>query len=130
MPSSKPGRCQGSQASLWPNSALNSSMRCLPLADAASAIAQSGCRWSTCAKGRKPCSGVSMDAAVGLFAKVDERIHLDHGVLFVDAAILLLQRKQLVEIERSEARALDAAEVTPAALDPEHKLLLAINGLD
>src|ERR1017187_8976269 len=52
IPNSNPGRCQGSQASWWPNSLLNSSILVLPLAEAASAIPQSGCRWSTWAKGR------------------------------------------------------------------------------
>ncbi len=42
----------------------------------------------------------------------------------------VLQREQLVEIERREAGALDAAEVAAAALDPEHKLLLAVDGVD
>ena len=42
--SSKPGRCQGTQTILRPNSLLNCSSLRLPLALAAKAIAQSGCR--------------------------------------------------------------------------------------
>ena len=34
--------------------------------DAAIAMAASGCRWSICLKGRKPCSGVSMEGAFEL----------------------------------------------------------------
>ena len=45
--SSNPGRCQGTQTILRPNCRLNSSILRLPLALAARAIAQSGCRWST-----------------------------------------------------------------------------------
>src|SRR5438874_10986193 len=59
---SNPGRCQGTQTMLWPKSRLNSSSLFLPLALAASAIAQSGCRWSTWGNGKKACKGVSMDA--------------------------------------------------------------------
>src|SRR5580698_178721 len=65
----------------------------------------------------------------GVVAEGDEWIELNHGVFFIDAAVLLLQREQLVEIERREARALDAAEITTAALDPEDELLLAIDGI-
>ena len=67
---------------------------------------------------------------MGLLPKVHERIELDHGVLFVNAAVLLLEREQLVEIEGREAGALDAAEIAAAAFDPEHELLLAVDGID
>src|SRR5216683_4134261 len=70
IPSSNPGRCHGSQASLCPNSLLNSSILIFPLAEAARAIPQSGCRWSTCGNGRNPCSDVSIEAATGLFPNV------------------------------------------------------------
>ncbi len=66
----------------------------------------------------------------GIVAEGDERIEFDHRVLFVDAPILLLEREQLVEIEGREARPLDAAEIAAAALDPEHELLLAVDGID
>src|SRR5215469_13799219 len=66
----------------------------------------------------------------GVVAEGDERIELDHRILFVDSAVLLLQREQLVEVERCEACALDAAEVAARALDPEHELLLAIDRID
>ena len=42
--SSNPGRCHGTQTMRRPHFLLNSSSFCLPLALAASAIAQSGCR--------------------------------------------------------------------------------------
>ncbi len=61
--SSKPGRCHGTHATRRPNLSLNSASFTLPLALAASAIAQSGCRWSTCGNGRNACSGVSIEAA-------------------------------------------------------------------
>ena len=61
--SSKPGRCHGSHAIRRPYCALNSSSFAAPFALAASAIAQSGWRWSTCGNGRNACSGVSIDAA-------------------------------------------------------------------
>src|SRR5216684_3174583 len=35
-------------------------------AEAASAMPQSGCRWSMCSYGRKACNGVSIDAATVL----------------------------------------------------------------
>src|SRR5271155_5477220 len=70
MPSSNPGLCHGSHASLCPNSLLNSSILIFPFAEAASAIPQSGCRWSTCGNGRNPCNGVSIEAATGLFPNV------------------------------------------------------------
>ncbi len=61
--SSNPGRCQGTQISFRPKRWLNSSSFARPLALAASAMAQSGCRWSTWSNGRKAWSGVSMDGA-------------------------------------------------------------------
>src|SRR5215472_16893343 len=66
----------------------------------------------------------------GIVAEGDERIELDHRVFFVDAAVLILQSEQLVEVERREACALDAAEVAARALDPEYELLLAIDRID
>ena len=64
----------------------------------------------------------------GVVAEGDERIELDHRVLFVDAAVLLLEREQLVEIERGEAGALDAAEVAARAFDPEDLLFWPSTG--
>ena len=104
MPSSKPGRCQGSHASLWPNSLLNSSILILPLAEAARAMPQSGWRWSTCGNGRKPWSGVSMEAATGLLSEGAQRIHVDHFVFEVDATVGLLERQQFVHDRASQSR--------------------------
>ena len=130
MPSSKPGRCQGSQASLWPNSLLNSSILILPLAEAARAMPQSGWRWSTCGKGRKPWSGRVDGGGDGVVAEGAERVHVDHLVFEVDAAVGGFEGEELVEIEGGEAGALDAAEVAAASLHPEDLFGLAVEGVD
>ena len=60
-----------------------------------------------------------MEAATGLLPKVHCGYMVDHLVFALDAAVDLLQREQLVQVERGEAGALDAAEVAAGAFDPE-----------
>ena len=57
-----------------------------------------------------------------VLAEGAERIHLHHLVFMRHAAVAAGQREQLVEIERSEAAALDAAQVPPASLHPQDHL--------
>ena len=59
-PSWKPGRRHGTQATRSPK---HSSVSFSPSAAVASAIPESGCRWSTCAASTSPCMVVSIDGA-------------------------------------------------------------------
>ena len=60
-PRSNPGLCHGTQPMVSPQISLVTFS--LSLA-AATAIKASGCKWSICLKGSKPCKGVSMDGAL------------------------------------------------------------------
>ena len=62
-PSSKPGRIHGSHSSSVPKT---SRMTSGPRTDAAIAMSAFGCVWSTCARGTKAWSGVSIEVARGL----------------------------------------------------------------
>src|SRR6266567_8557943 len=53
-------------------------------------------------------------------AKGTERIHLHHRVFSVLPAIKMFECQQFVLVKRGEPRALDAAEISAAALYPEH----------
>ncbi len=59
-PSWKPGRRHGTQSTRSPK---QSRVSASPSAAVASAIPESGCRWSTCAASTRPCMAVSMDGA-------------------------------------------------------------------
>ena len=59
-PSWKPGRRHGTHATRSPKHA---SVSFSPSAAVASAIPESGCRWSTCAASTSPCIAVSIDGA-------------------------------------------------------------------
>ena len=59
-PSWKPGRRHGTQTTRSPK---HSSVSFSPSAAVASAIPESGCRWSTCAASTRPCIAVSIDGA-------------------------------------------------------------------
>ena len=91
---------------------------------------QSGWRWSTWGKGRKPCSGVSMEGATGLLPKVHWAYRSTMLVFVLDAAVDFFELEQFVEAERGEAGALDAAEVAAGALDPEDLAGYAVERVD
>ncbi len=59
-PSWNPGRRHGTQATRSPNASRVSAS---PSAAVASAIPESGCRWSTCGASTRPCIAVSIDGA-------------------------------------------------------------------
>ena len=59
-PSWNPGRRHGTQTTRSPK---HSSVSFSPSAAVASAIPESGCRWSTCAASTSPCIAVSIDGA-------------------------------------------------------------------
>jgi hypothetical protein len=58
-----------------------------------------------------------------------ERIHRDDLVFTGYTLIAVGEGEDLVEIERGEAGALDAAEIAAGALDPEDLLGLAVEGI-
>jgi hypothetical protein len=59
-PSWKPGRRHGTQATRSPK---HSRVSASPSAAVASAMPESGCRWSTCAARTSPCIAVSIEGA-------------------------------------------------------------------
>ena len=59
-----------------------------------------------------------------------EWIHVDHFVYEVDSAIGLIEGEEFVNVEACKAGALDAAEVSFAALDPEDLPGLAVEWID
>ena len=59
-PSWKPGRRHGTHTTRSPK---HCSVSFSPSAAVASAIPESGCRWSTCAASTSPCMAVSIDGA-------------------------------------------------------------------
>ncbi|CAO0832074.1 hypothetical protein SMICM17S_11504 [Streptomyces microflavus] len=59
-PSWKPGRRQGTQATVSPK---QSAVSFSPSAAQASEMPESGCRWSTCGASTSPCMAVSMEGA-------------------------------------------------------------------
>ena len=61
----------------------------------------------------------------GVAAERGERVHLHHFIFELDALVRLLEREQLVHVERREARALNRSQVSTRALDPEHLRRLA-----
>src|SRR5579885_61101 len=52
-----------------------------------------------------------------------ERIHLDHLVFRLHAAIPACKGMQLLEIEGGEAAPLNASDISAAAFDPQHFLV-------
>src|SRR5207249_204726 len=58
-----------------------------------------------------------------------ERVVAHHFVFVLGAAITAFEPAQLVQIQRGEAAALDAAEVAAAALHPKNGLLAAVQGV-
>lgn len=59
-PSWNPGRRHGTQTTRSPK---HSAVSFSPSAAVASAIPESGCRWSTCGESTRPCIAVSIDGA-------------------------------------------------------------------
>jgi hypothetical protein len=62
----------------------------------------------------------------GVLAERAQRIELDDLVFQRRAAVAAAQVVQLAQVQRGEPRALDAAEVAAAALDPQHLLRAAV----
>ncbi len=60
-----------------------------------------------------------MEGATGLLPEGALRVEIDHLILELDTAIDLFELEQLVEAERGEAGALDAAEIAAAAFYPK-----------
>src|SRR5439155_15677571 len=58
-----------------------------------------------------------------------QRVVARHFVFVLGAAITAFEPPQLLQIQRGEAAALDAAEVAAAALHPENGLLAAVHGI-
>src|SRR5271155_1740895 len=62
--------------------------------------------------------------------KRTQRIHIHHLVFQIDAAIRLLERQQLIHIQRRKTCALDAPQIAPAPLHPQNLLRLSIQRID
>ena len=115
-PSWKPGRRQSTHATRSPKHSLVSAS---PSAAVASAMPESGCRWSMCG-GVDEAVHRGVDrrrgAAPAVQAVVEGR---DHLVLALDARVDVDERAQPVEPEHREAGLGERAQVTAGALHPQ-----------
>ena len=111
-----PGRRHGTHATRSPKHSLVSAS---PSAAVASAMPESGCRWSTCG-GVDEAVHRGVDrrrrAALAVQAVVERR---DHLVLALDAGVDVDQRAQPVQPQHGEAGLGQRAEVAAGALDPQ-----------
>ena len=126
-PSWNPGRRHGTQATRSPNASRVSAS---PSAAVASAIPESGWRWSTWAASTSAVHrGVDRRrrAAPAVEAVVERGHHL---VLALDARVDVDERPQPVEAEHREARVGERAEVAARALDPQQVDEAAGHGID
>ena len=115
-PSWKPGRRHGTQTTRSPK---HSRVSASPSAAVASAMPESGCRWSTCADVDQAVHG-GVDRRRGAAAAVQAVVERgDHLVLAVDARVDVDERAQPVQPEHGEARLGQRAQVAAGALDPE-----------
>ena len=117
-PSWKPGRRHGTHTTRSPK---HSSVSFSPSAAVASAIPESGCRWSTCGGVDQPVHrGVDRRrrAALAVQAVVERG---DHLVLALHARVDVDQRAQPVQPQHRQVRLGQRAQVTAGALHP-HQL--------
>ena len=115
-PSWNPGRRQSTHATRSPK---QRSVRARPSAAVASAMPESGWRWSTCG-GVDEAVHRRVDRRRGAAAPVEAEVERgDHLVLALDPRIHLDERAQAIEPQDGQAGLGQRAEVPARALDPQ-----------
>ena len=126
-PSWNPGRRHGTQTTESPKICLVSSS---PSAAVATAIPESGCKWSTCARiDQAVHRGVDRRrrAALAVQAEVERR---DHLVLPIDPGIDVHQRPQPIQPQHRQPRLFQRAQVPAGTLHPHQLDRLAGHRVD
>jgi len=119
IPNSNPGRCHGNQINLCPKRSLNSSIFSAPFAAAASAIPQSGCKWSICAKRQKAMQRRVDRRRYGIVPERTERVHPDHLVFMLNAAIPPLSACNFSRYSAANPLRWSASNIATAAFYPK-----------